>query len=257
MHLDERTYMALLGGTLPPGEARLLADHLARPCDACEAFLATRPADGLDGAADALLARALPAEAPRNDLARARVLKAAGVHDRRRHVLPAIAIAATVAVAGVAGLLVRPAFQRPAWDGEKGAAAMPVPLRLRFLVLTPGDGGPPGIERGVSGQQVPADASLQFQLELGRAAEVALLRAGASGGEVFFRGRLGPGATVVQVDGRPAAYPLAALSGAQRFVAVASEAPLEPSDLARAASAAATAGEGPPISLDVVEVTVR
>jgi len=260
MHLDEPTYADLLAGSLPPGTARGLARHLAEPCETCEAFLARRPADGLDGAVDALLARALPPAAPPDDLAAARLLRQVAPARARRRLLPALAIAASVVVAGVVGLTWRAAQPGPpAWDGLKGASATPVPLRLRFLVLTPADGGAPGIERGVTGQQVPPHASLQFQLELGRAAEVALLRAGAGGAEVFYRGRLGPGRAVVQVDGRPAAYPLADLSGPQRFVAVASEAPLEAGDLARAASAAGATGAGGahPITLDVVEVLVR
>jgi hypothetical protein len=63
---------------------------------------------------------------------------------------------------------------------------------------------------------------------------------------------------VVSVAGQPAAYPLASLAGAQRFLALAGEQPIEAADVERAARGAATAGgPGQPISLDVVEVHVH
>jgi hypothetical protein len=168
-----------------------------------------------------------------------------------------LAVAATLVLAGVAEL----AHRTPApdgWDGTKGAGAQVVPLRLRFLVLHAGPGRAPEIEKGVSGQAVPAEASLQFQVELGREAEVVLARAAGGSAEPFFHARLPAGRTVVSVSGQPAAYPLAHLAGPQRFLALAGEQPIEPADVDRAArGAAAGAGPGPPISLDVIEVNVR
>jgi hypothetical protein len=168
-----------------------------------------------------------------------------------------LAVAATLVLAGVAEL----AHRTPApdgWDGTKGAGAQVVPLRLRFLVLHAGPGRVPEIEKGVSGQAVPAEASLQFQVELGREAEVVLARAAGGSAEPFFHARLPAGRTVVSVSGQPAAYPLAHLAGPQRFLALAGEQPIEPADVDRAArGAAAGAGPGPPISLDVIEVNVR
>jgi hypothetical protein len=263
MHLTDATYRGLLDGTLPPGEARALVEHLDGDCETCERFLAERAgADGLDGAVDARLAAlAPPGAGAGNDLEFARIERQLRPPAPRRRLLPGLALAATVAVAGLAGLfLARPAADRIGrWDGAKGTASEAVPLRLRFLVLTPGEGGPPGIEKGLSGQEVPAAASLQFQVELGRAAEVLLLRADAAGNpEVFYRAHLPAGRTEVAVAGQPAAYPLATLAGPQRFLALASDAPIDPADVARAARGAAARSDEPqPISLDLVEVKVR
>jgi hypothetical protein len=271
MHLTEDSYRRLVHGTLTGFEARSLAAHLEVPCEACEAYLEGRPAaDALDGRVDAVLLSlaAHPAVAAGHDLGYARLERALrrpeGGFSLRRW-LPGVAVAAALAVAGLAGLLRSPAPTGPAWDGEKGPASQPVPLRLRFLVVTPGLGGPPALERGLSGQEAPAAASLQFEVELGRPAHVLLARVGAGGApEVFLSTSFGAGRHVVSLDGRPAAYPLAALSGPQRFLALASEAPLGPADAARAVGRGATAPglgpgreEGPAISLDEVEVRVR
>jgi hypothetical protein len=268
MHLDDRTYRELLAGTLRPDLARELARHLDGACERCERFLAERPgADALDARADAALARLAPGGGSGNDVEFARILRAAAEPPRRRRPLaPALAAAAAVLVAGLAGLYLAHGTrsEQSAWNGVKGSAREGVPLRLRFLVVE-GGGGAPALEKGVSGQAVPPAASLQFQLDLGRAADVALVRVPPHGEpEVFFRERLGSGRVDVGLGGAPAAYPLAQLAGPQRFVAVASDEPISPDRIARAASALA-----PParvssdlpgldgLSLDVVEVNVR
>jgi len=283
MHLTDATYRPLLRSTLPPPAARALSVHLSGECDACESWLASRPAaDLLDGLVDGSLVALAPAQlgaepAPGagHDLEFARIMArvrapapqappAAPVlpaAPRARRLGPPLALAATVLLAGMAGLLWSKGGPPPQpWTGEKGSAAEAVPLRLRFLVLTPEPGGAPGIEKGVPGQEVAAEASLQFQVELGRPAEVILIRSGAGGTyDVFFRARLPGGRSAVTVGGQPAAYPLAALSGPQRFLALASERPIEPADVGRAAAlgAAARLGEGQVITLDQVEVHVR
>lgn len=264
MHLTDDSYRRLVEGSMPAKEARALALHLGAPCETCELYLVARPrADALDG----LIDRALLSLAPRSSEARgirlvpAPAARAPRGPTRRRRVLPGLALAATLALAGLAALLAGPS-QPPglAWDGEKGSAPAAVPLRLRFLVLTPGEGGPPSLERGVPGQEVPSTASLQFQVELGRPAHVLMARfAGGAAPEVFFAARLEAGRHAVSIDGKPAAYPLASLAGAQRFLALASEAPLGPADAARAAADGRSAGleGGQPITLDEVEVRVR
>jgi hypothetical protein len=266
MHLTETTYVALLRDGLTPPEAKALAAHLDEPCEACEAFLASRSeADGLDGAVDrALTALAERGDGQGNDLEFARVMKRVDASPRRatrgRRLAFGVAIAATVAIAGAAGLVAPRLLRRPAADAEKGTGGDAVPLRLRFLVLTPGDGGVPVLEKGISGQQVPAAASLQFQVELGRTAWVTLLRTSPSGSsEVFFERQLGVGRNVISMAGQPAAYPLTSLAGQQRFMALASETRVAASDLARAATlgAGARLEEGPSISVDIVEVSVR
>ncbi len=267
MHLTIPTYTALLDGTLPETEARELGSHLEAGCEVCERWLAERPtADRLDGDVDLALGALSASNAGANagagnDLEFARITRAlaavATPSALRRRWAGGLAVAAALAVAGVAVLVQRGAGP-DRWDGTKGAVAQAVPLRLRFLVLQDGPGPVPGIEKGVSGQAVPAEASLQFQVELGREADVVLARAAGGSAEPFFHARLPAGRTVVSVSGQPAAYPLAQLTGPQRFLALAGEQPIEPADVDRAArGSAAGAGPGQPISLDVIEVQVR
>lgn len=269
MHLAADTSRRLTTRSMPGPEALALASHLEGPCETCEAFLAERPGvDAFDGAVDAgLLALAPPSSTSAgHDLEYARIeRRVRGARPRSRW-LPGVGIAAALAVAGVAGLLVTRPPGQTAWDGAKGAAAQVVPLRLRFLVVTPAVGGPPALERGLDGQEVPAAASLQFQVELGRPAFVLLARSGlgGAGAEVFLSTRLPAGRHVVTLNGQPAAYPLASLAGRQRFMALASEAPLGARDADRAARsspASGAAAEPPdgerPISVDQVDVLVR
>lgn len=277
MHLTSDLLRGLLDQSLLPPEALRLASHLGADCDTCESFLARRPgADPLDGSVDLLLVRlARPGVQGRgNDLEFARIqrrLREAPAAVRRsappprRRPWTGLAVAAAVLVAGLAGYGLGRAPGRSetpavagAWDGEKGVGLRAVPLRLRFLVLTPAAGGPPAVEKGLSGQAVSAASSLQFQVELGRPATVLLARGGGAP-EVFFQARLGAGTHLVSVGGQPAAFPLGGLAGRQRFLAAAAEGPLVAADLPRAlAAGSAAAPDGAaPVSLDVVEVEVR
>jgi hypothetical protein len=260
MHLTPQIHQALLDRTLPGAEARELAAHLQAGCEACEGWLAARPvADRLDGLVDGALAALTQASGGAgNDLEFARVTRAlaeppaAPAPQRRR--MAGLAVAA-LALAGLAGLLLRDP-ERPGWDGRKGEGAQVVSLRLRFAVIHPAPSRE--VERGVPGQEVPSAASLQFQVELGRAADVVLARDGAGSPEPFFHAHLPAGRTVISVGGQPAAYPLARLAGRQRFLALAAEQAIGPADVVRAARAEAVlAGQGQPISIDVIEVQVR
>lgn len=270
-HLTDRSYRLLLQGSLPPAEARQLARHLEEACDVCEELIAALPStDGVDGVVDRALGALGPAGALGDDLEFARIerrLRGGRTPARRRlaGAVPAV-LAAMVLAAGVAGLVTpRRAPEPSGWDGEKGFQARAIPVRLRFLVVTPSPGASPALEKGVSGQPVEAAASLQFEVEASRAANVALVRVPVRGApEVFWGERVPGGRRSLTVDGRPAAYPLAELTGLQRFVLVASEDPLDPERAARAAAALApparvtadhAALEG--LSLDVVEVQVR
>lgn len=273
-HLTEDRYRRLLDGTLPAGEARALGSHLETPCAACEAFLAAREAtDPVDGLVDRTLAAAAPREAGAqgSEAEFQRIQRALSV----RAVPPARALgwwvaptsrfafasAAIVAVmAGLWGMEVVDRTRHPGWTGEKGMAAVVVPVQLRFVV----DRGDQ-LDRGLPGQDVPPDARLRFELTLARDAEVALVRVGTAGDpEVLYRQALSAGSTIVSVQGEPAAYPLAGLAGPQRFVAVAAPGAL---DEARAAHAAAALAPPAQVSaetasldgltLDVVEVNVR
>lgn len=273
MHITEAALQKLLDGTLAAPEARALAEHLARPCGACEAFLASRGrADAADGRVD----RALSALAAGtgvgagNDLEYARIQRSLRAGPPARRLARLAAIAAVALAVGVAALKVGLDRTRPesgGWDGVKGIPASAVPLRLRFLVALPGEaGGPPRVEKGASGATVLARAGLQFQIEAGREAHAVLVRVSPSGeGEVFWRGSVSAGAPLdVTVGGRPAAYPLEGLSGPQRFVLLASPEPPSPDRIAAAARALAPPGRVSPdrpdlegLSFDVVEVTVR
>jgi hypothetical protein len=114
------------------------------------------------------------------------------------------------------------------------------------------------MEQGVPGQVVSAEASLQFQVELGREADVVLVRSAAGTVEPFFHARLPAGRSVISVAGQPAAYPLHQLTGRQRFLALAGEQAVEPAAVDQAARGAMTGpGPGQPISLDAIEVQIR
>jgi hypothetical protein len=263
-HLCEKRYAALLGGTLPPEEARALAAHLDGECEVCERFLAgLETVDDVDALADATLTGTAGAAAG-NDLEFARIQRALRPTAPARRRLGVAAAAATVLlVAGLGVTATRLAGPGPAssWDGTKGAAPAPIPVRLRFLRLSQ-DGS---VMKGISGEAADREASLLFEVDAAQSADVLLARADAMGGvELIWRRRVPAGRTAVSVDGRPAAYPLDGLGGPQRFLLFASDAPL---DEARARSAAASlapphalradspALEG--LTIDLVEVPVR
>jgi len=252
MHLDERRHAELLGGTLSPADAVALASHLRAGCDLCEAFLARHGrADGADGWVDGALASlaaggragteaefrrieaALASGAPASESG-ARPVAAA----RARSWRPLLAAAALLLVAGVAALVVRApgAGPAPAWDGLKGEAG-PAPVRLRFEVVA-GEGASGSLRPGTTGEAIPAAASLRFEVDLVRAAHVTLVHvAPGLAPEPLWAGQAGPGRTAITVSDRPAVYRLDGLAGVQRFVAVASDAPLGGEAVARAAVA--------------------
>lgn len=264
-HLDRDGYLRLRAGTLPPDQARALAEHLDQGCATCEAFLAALSPDALDGAVDEALTSLAPPAAIEagHDLEYARIGRALAP---RRRLGPVRVLALAAAVALAAGVAVQVVRQRQvaerAWEGEKGSPAA-VPARLRFAVVE-GGAGAPRLDRGRTGLVLPQEASLAFRVEVGRPATLVLLRIGGGEREVVWRGRADhPGALDVSEGGRPAAYPLRGLAGPQRFALVASEGTLEDDDLAAAARAAADPAASAadlrsrPLTLDVVEVTVR
>lgn len=272
MHLDSGKIAALLDGTLAPDEARALAAHLDGECEQCEGLLSGQMnvyssvnVSRLDGLADACIAAALPpASGEGNDLEFARITRARhGLRPAPRRFLPA-AIAASLLVAGVAGIVAHqsraPGADLAGWDGTKGFAPRAIPVRLRFLAL--GEDG--RIEKGVSGEPVGSGSSLLFEVEASRAAHLALARVSPDGTELIWHRRVVGGRTQVAVDGKPAAYPLAGLAGTQRFVLVASEGRLDDRRVQQAARAlappagiSAEAAELDGLSLDVVELFVR
>jgi len=252
-HLERGTAKRLLAGELSAEEARRLAAHLDEACQRCEALLAEE-ADGLDGPVDEALLRLGPAAGrPGNDLEWARIRRQLG-RRRRGWLVGAAAAAAVLLVAGVAVKLDR--RDTNPWDGLKGVAGAPVGARLRFTVVLAG--AEPSLARGASGLTVPEEASLLFRIEAGGPADLALFR--LDGGELIWQGRAtAAGPLDVEERGRPAAYPLHGLRGRQRFALVAAPA-LGPEGIEAARAALAAGAEPPrqqPISLDLVEVTVR
>lgn len=275
MHLSEHTLRQLLDGSLDRAAARSLAEHLAGGCDACEVMLATRSsADAADGVVDASLLRLAPPGSAElgNDLEYARIRRRMGGARRSgvARVLRLSALAAAVlAVGGVTFQVAR--FHRraeaPSWDGVKGTSPQAIPVRLRFLVVHPAEtGGIPELEKGASGAVLDALSALQFRVELARPGYAALVRAGPAGElDLFWEERLAQaGSAEVSLGGRPAAYPLAGLSGRQRILLLASPEPLTRERVTAAARALAPPARLSPdapalegLSIDVVEVTVR
>jgi len=276
MHLTEHSLRRLLDGTLDVAAARMLAEHLAGGCEACEAMLAARPvADAADGVVDLSLSRlAPPGPAERgNDLEYARIRRRLGGARRggAARVLRLGALAAAVLAVGGATIKVawldRRAEQRSAWDGVKGMAPQAIPVRLRFLVVHPAEGGRiPELEKGASGAVLDPLSALEFQVEMARPGYATLVRVGAAGDlDLFWQERLSQGGSAeVSLGGRPAAYPLAGLAGRQRILLLASPEPLSRDRVAAAARALAPPARLSPenpalegLSIDVVEVTVR
>ncbi|HSN14260.1 MAG TPA: hypothetical protein VLT61_06475 [Anaeromyxobacteraceae bacterium] len=223
--------------------------------------------DALDGAVDEAIARELPSDAGAgNDLEFAKIARSLrGARPGSRRVLLTSAIAASILVAGVAGLVAVGSRgshgHDTTWDGTKGLTARPIPVRLRFLEMAPDR----QIEKGISGEAVDAEASLLFEVEAARAAFAAIARVSPDGtAELIWSQRIGEGRTQVAVGGRPAAYPLTGLHGPQRFILVASDAALDDRrvlDAGRALAPPAGIGADDPalngLSMDVVELSVR
>lgn len=268
MHLDQRSYSGLLAGTLPPREARDLAEHLSGDCEECERFVAgMTAADGLDGLSDAAIVRAFPpppVSGGELELARIRRGLRAGGAPRRRILLP-IAIAASLAMAGVAGLLVQRAGRTvpasAAWDGVKGTDARPVQVRLRAVRLDANGGAAPVH----AGESLDPGARLLFEVEAERDTDVALVHLPPSGGaEIVWRRRVVSGRTVLTTGGRAAAYTLDGLAGPRRFAVIAAEGGLDDGGIARVTSALARPGAAlhlaPSLagaSVDLLELSVR
>jgi hypothetical protein len=263
MHLDARVEEELLAGTLPREEARLLARHLAGGCDLCEAFIArAEEADAVDGRVDRALA-ATARDRAGDDTAAAegfadveRRLREDASRPRRCPARWAGAAAAALLAAGLVVVVVA-RLEGPAWDGTKGTEAVAGPVRLRFVVVTGSRGGEE-VRRGTSGEPVDAGARLGFEVELPRSAHVALARVGEGDGpEVFWRGELPPGASVVAIGDAPAGYALAGLSGRQRFVAIASAAALDDRAIARALAPPSVPGPGEAADVATAAVEVQ
>ena len=277
MHLTNESLRRLLSGTADPAEARALAAHLAQDCPDCEELLAAQPAGPLDGHADrALTALAPPRpEESGHDLEFARIQRAlrTAAPARRPRALrrwaPLAAAAGMLLAVGIGVEVNSLRTRQDGWDGLKGVATtapLAVPVRLSAVAVLPDSRGEPQVWKVGNGDSLPREAALELRIEVSGAADVAIARVGRDGSvDAFWHQRVGSAGTVqITVDGRPAAYPLSALAGPQRFIVVASPAGLAPERIAAAARAlappAAITSGSPPLeglTTDVLGVTVR
>jgi hypothetical protein len=274
MHLTRHTQRLLLDGRLDPAQARALAKHLETGCSTCEAALSGPEADGLDGVVDVVLTRLAPDDptSAGNDLEYARIMRRVGRPRRsgwRGLGLSGVAAGLVAALAGGLLLAHERAVKVPGWNGVKGVSRSAVAPSVRLSavsVLAARGGEAPVLRKVTRGDVVPGEAILQLQVEVGGATELALARVGRSGEvDPFWQGRATAAGPILlsALDGRPAGYPLAELSGPQRFVALASPTRLTPRQVTAIAGAVAAgrSTETPErpsgISVDVLELTVR
>lgn len=128
-HLDDGAMLALAHRDVE--SVRYFAEHLARPCDTCEAFLAAHAGPGLlDGQVDALLLGLAPrasGEAPLNEVGLARVRRALRTQrpGLRRWGLVAGGVAACLlAVVMLPHMRAASSEDSPApWTGQKGGGS--------------------------------------------------------------------------------------------------------------------------------------
>ncbi len=182
-HLDPRTIDAILEGSLEPERARILREHLATPCEICEAALEEHGVglEALLRLVEADEALDQPVEAPLSALERAALWqsveadlpdRSAAPFVRPRWHRPAGYVVAVLAMA--AALLV---FLRPPQpiDGIKGPGAgetapAPPSLELRVVAGRVEDGAVRLDQRVVAGERLGRHQLLLFELEADRTA---------------------------------------------------------------------------------------
>ncbi|MBS2031866.1 MAG: hypothetical protein JST54_28475 [Deltaproteobacteria bacterium] len=239
-HLDEASYRALLAA--PASMDAELREHLRAGCDVCsERVQALDGADALDGAVDALLLANAKAT-PIRPGAVEKILTRVGA-PRRRWFAP-IAVGAALAAAVGFAIVLRPG--PPVDDGVKGAASLSV--SASFAVVHP-DGK---VERGVRGSAYPEDASLSLRVELPRALQVSVVRAGTGDAEVLLLNEpVEGGVHDLHHGGQLAGVALHGQVGTQHVAVVASERALT-ADEARAAARGEAISGAATAAFDVV-----
>ncbi len=234
-HVTADTWGRITRGERFEGE-KALAAHLRAGCDVCEETLAAlQTADGLDGDTDRRLLAVTPPTVARDDLAFERVMRQVRVEAQARgegasyrparsgRALP-LSIAAALVFGGMTILTLKTAPQRTShYEGIKGGADVPE-IALSFAVT--GDGGE--LVRGAPGATYSEKNAVMIRYDLTSPAFVMLLRVTPDEGlDVLAQpGRLGPGRHDLTVNDMPAGVSLDKAVGRNRFLAVASTAPL-------------------------------
>lgn len=234
-HITADTWGRITRGERFEGEKDLAA-HLRAGCDVCEEILAgLHHVDGLDGETDRWLLAVAPPTASRDDLAFERVMRrvrleaqaqgeSGSAYAPRRHgrAIP-LSIAAALVLGGMTILTLKTAPQPSHYEGIKGGSTVPE-IALSFAVT-----GPEGdLERGAPGATYAEDQAVMIRYQLSSPAFVMLLRITPNDGlEVLAQpGRLGAGRHDLTVNDMPAGVSLEKAIGRNRFLAVASNAPL-------------------------------
>jgi len=241
-HLDAQTWNYVLRSERFRGERGLQA-HLESGCPVCEAFLAgLQGTDGLDGDVERALLG--PARAPahaRTDAVFEQAMRSLALHLRvigattpgaARRLQPSKGPPLTfAAVLALLGLSLLALHQRGPRAEQRLASVRPA-IALDFTVAERGQGKGER-EPGSPGARYPQDRLVFLSYELASPSFVTLLRIGPQGEvEVLSQpGRVGPGRHVLSVNGSPAGVSLQGFAGRNRFVAVASPAPLSAESL--------------------------
>ncbi|MBI5543691.1 MAG: sigma-70 family RNA polymerase sigma factor [Deltaproteobacteria bacterium] len=264
VHLDAEAWGHLMRGSRFPGEAALAA-HLSAGCPACERFLVRlQGVDGLDGEVDSALVAVAPLRPARNDsefeLAMRRLhldLRVSGLAmaDVGRHrpskALP-LALAGALAFAGLGVLTLQRLPRR-----EHRASPGPPEVALSFSVVSRGMARDTG-EQGRAGATYQEQRLVFLRYDVSVPAFVTLLRLGPMGrAEVLSQqGRVGSGTHALRVNGEPVGVSLHGFVGRNRFIAVASDAPLSAESLRALLSAIPESGARASSTLDGAGVAV-
>lgn len=270
-HLRRESWEKILRGERVDCE-EALALHLASPCEVCEQRIAERPgADGLDGEVDRALlslsrrAALFPSTASfERVVRRMRLDSRAGSRGalalpplRPGMALP-LSLAGLLALAGLSALMLQrvPPSRSPS---PERAGAPEVELAFSAVVASAGRGE---AVPGHPGERLSEDQELLLQYHLARPAFVTMVRVRPDGrAEVLAQpGRVGSGSHALAVNEDRMRVSLRGARGANRFAALATEAPLLGNAL-RAALEALERGAAPPglgtsVAVDEFEIAV-